>query len=78
VLSAQNVQVSQVRVSGSAFNVSIQSYPQHTYQLQESGSLTSPSWTNVGQPQAGTGSTLTFTDPAATGAQMFYQILVSP
>ena len=29
-------------------------------------------------PQAGTGSTLYFTDPAAAGAQMFYQIQVSP
>ena len=78
VLSAQNVEVGQVGISGSTFSVSIQSYPQHTYQLQESSSLTSPSWTNVGQPQAGTGSTLYFTDPAAAGAQMFYQIQVSP
>jgi hypothetical protein len=78
VLSAQNVEVSQVGISGSTFNVSIQSYPQHTYQLRESSSLTSPNWTNVGDPQTGNGSILIFSDPSATGAQMFYQIQASP
>jgi autotransporter-associated beta strand protein len=78
VLTAANVQVQQLALSGSSFSVSIQSYPEHQYQLQEAATLTNPAWTNVGASQSGDGTVLTFTDPAAGGAQRFYQILVSP
>jgi autotransporter-associated beta strand protein len=77
VLDAANVTVQQAGMTGATFNLSIQSYLQHTYQLQRAGSLTNPTWTNVGSPQTGTGSTLNFSDPAATGTQGFYRVLVS-
>jgi autotransporter-associated beta strand protein len=78
VLSANAVQVQQIALSGSSFSVSIQSYPEHNYQLQQSNSLRNPTWTNVGAAQAGDGTVLTFTDPSAGGSQGFYQIQVSP
>ncbi len=78
VLSANAVQVQQIALSGSSFSVSIQSYPEHNYQLQQSNSLSNPTWTNVGAAQAGDGTVLTFTDPSAGGSQGFYQIQVSP
>ena len=78
VLYASDSMVHQANVSGTAFNVGIESYLEHTYQLQRAASLTNPAWTNVGSSQAGTGSMLEFTDPAITGTQGFYRILVSP
>jgi autotransporter-associated beta strand protein len=78
VLSANDVQVQHLSLAGSSFGVSVLSYPQHTYQLQEAATLTNPVWTNVGTAQVGDGSVLTFTDPGAGGSQRFYQILVSP
>jgi autotransporter-associated beta strand protein len=79
VLNSGNVLVQAVGISGAAFSVSVQSYIEHTYQLQRTSSLTDPVWTNVGTPQAGTGSTLNFSDPAGpSGTQGFYQVLVSP
>jgi len=78
VLYASGMAVQQAAISGTSFSVSIQSYLQHTYQLQSSPVLTNPTWTNVGSAQAGTGGTLVFTDPSANGTQGFYQILVGP
>jgi autotransporter-associated beta strand protein len=78
VINAGTVQVQQVGMTGTSFNLFILSYSEHTYQLQRSASLTNPAWTNVGSAQTGTGSTLTFTDPAAAGTQGFYQIEVGP
>ena len=79
VLSAGNVNVQAVGKTGTSFSISIQSYLQHTYQLQRSTSLTNPTWTNVGSAQTGTGSTLNFSDSGgATGTQGYYQILISP
>jgi fibronectin-binding autotransporter adhesin len=78
VLNAGNVAVQQASLTGTAFSATIQSYAEHTYQLQRSNSLTNPTWTNIGSAHAGTGSSLEFTDPGATGTQAFYQILVSP
>jgi autotransporter-associated beta strand protein len=78
VLNAGNVAVQHFGMTGASFSLGILSYVEHTYQLQRSSSITTPSWTNVGSSQAGTGSTLTFTDPSPAGARGFYQILVSP
>ena len=78
VLNAGNVKLQQFSMTGTSLNLTIQSYVEHTYQLQRASSLTNPNWTNVGSAQAGTGSSLEFTDPGATGAQGFYQIVVSP
>jgi autotransporter-associated beta strand protein len=79
VLTAANVTVKGVSLSGTVFNVTIQSYLEHTYQLQRAATLVNPTWTNVGSPQTGTGSPLDLSDPGgATGKQEFYQVLVSP
>ena len=79
VLSAGNLTVQAMAKTGTTFSISIQSYLEHTYQLQRASSLTNPTWTNVGASQAGTGSTLNFSDAGgATGTQGYYQILVSP
>jgi rhamnogalacturonan endolyase len=77
ILKAGNIAVRQVAMSGASFNLTIQSYLEHTYQLQRATTLTNPVWTNVGSAQAGTGSNLVFTDPAPTGSNGFYQIVVS-
>jgi autotransporter-associated beta strand protein len=79
VLNAKNVTVQQTSLSGTTFSVTVQSYLEHTYQLQRSNSLTNPNWTNVGSAKAGTGASLEFTDSGgATGSQGFYQVVVSP
>ena len=79
VLNTGSVHAQQLTMNGSKFTLAIQGYAQHTYQLQHTASLAPPvTWTNVGSPQTGAGSQLTFTDSAAAGAQGFYQILVSP
>jgi len=78
VLNASNVKVQQFGITGTTLNLTIQSYVEHTYQLQRSSSLTNPNWIDAGAAQVGTGSNLEFTDPSATGAQGFYQVLVSP
>jgi len=78
VLEAGNITVQEAGLSGTTFNLAINSYAEHTYQLQRTVSLTNPTWTNIGSAQAGNGSTLSFADPAVTGSQGFYRILVSP
>jgi autotransporter-associated beta strand protein len=78
VLYASNMLVQQVSVSGTTFNVGIESYLEHNYQLQRATSISNATWTNVGASQAGNGSTLEFTDPSITGTQGFYRIMVSP
>jgi len=78
VLEASSVQVRQVGITGSSLTVTIQGYAQHTYQLQRTLSLASPSWINIGSPQDGAGAPLVFTDPGAGSSAGFYQISVSP
>jgi len=79
VLYANSVQVRQFAMNGSNFTITVQSYAEHTYQLQRTTSMASPvTWTNVGAPQGGTGSPLTLTDPGAPGGQGFYKVQVSP
>jgi hypothetical protein len=79
VIDSASVKVQQMAMNGSNFTMTIQSYAQHTYQLQRATSMASPiTWTNVGAAQAGTGSPLTFTDTGAPGGQGFYQVQVSP
>jgi autotransporter-associated beta strand protein len=79
VLNASSVRVQQIGMSESGFALTIDGYPQHTYQLQNATSLTTPiNWTNVGSAQTGTGGTMIFSDPTTTGSGAFYRILVSP
>jgi autotransporter-associated beta strand protein len=79
VLTAGSLQVQQLAMSGSSFALTIQGYPQHTYQLQFTPSLAAPiTWTGVGASQTGAGAPLIFTDTGASSMQGYYQILVSP
>jgi autotransporter-associated beta strand protein len=80
VLTQSSVQVQQLAASGSSgFSLTIQGYALHTYQLQRATSLAAPiTWTNIGAPQTGSGSPLTFSDPSAAAGSGFYKVLVSP
>lgn len=79
VLDSSTVKVQESSVSGSDFNLTIQSYSGHAYQLQHRATLTSGTWTNVGPPQSGTGSPIEFTDSGgAAGPSGFYRVEVSP
>ena len=78
VLDASSVQLMRTVMTGTTFGVTVQGYAQHTYQLQRTASLVTPAWVNAGASQTGAGVPLTLTDPAATGGQAFYQVLVSP
>lgn len=48
--------------------------PTHTYQLQYTTSLNSPSWNNVGSSQVASGATVTNTDTTATDPHRFYRV----
>jgi autotransporter-associated beta strand protein len=65
--------------TGTNVVLSINGYSDHTFQLQSSADLTPGTFANVGTAQSGiTGSTLTFTDPSASGPQQFYRVFVNP
>jgi|GEM_PF-1525485 len=79
ILDSSAVRVASVSKSGNTFTVRINSNTGHTYQLQYSPTLTGGTFTNIGAPQSGsTGTTLVFTDPAATGSRGFYRVVVTP
>jgi hypothetical protein len=78
ILTAAGVAISLVSPSGQNFTVQVQSLAGHTYQLQYSASMVSPTWTNTGAPQAGTGGVLTFTDYGAlANPPRFYRVLAT-
>ncbi len=63
---------------GANFTVTVTGHAGHTYQLQRTDTLGGP-WANIGPAFAGTGTTLTLTDPTgATGPQRFYRVAVTP
>jgi arabinogalactan endo-1,4-beta-galactosidase len=80
VLNPGIVQTKSISTSGSAVNLSIQTYTGHSYQLQKTTSLASPVWQNIGTPVTGlTGTAIMVSDPAGLAAGGgFYRILVSP
>jgi len=78
VLLSGNIVIQSFSRVGNSMELTIQSYNGHTYRLQRTTMLAPASWQNLGAPQDGDGTTLTFTDNAATSAQNFYRILVSP
>jgi len=61
--------------SGNTVSVSIPSNTGYAYQLQYSSELSGESFTNVGAPQLGTGTTLVFTDPNATASSGVYKVV---
>ena len=59
--------------SNNVFTVSLASQNNRVYRLEHKDNLSDSAW--VAHPLvAGTGGTLTFTDPTATGTQRFYRI----
>ncbi|MEK7949834.1 autotransporter-associated beta strand repeat-containing protein [Luteolibacter soli] len=77
VLDSSKVKIASASLTN-GFTVTIQSYAGHNYRLQRSASLTAASWSDVGTPQAGNGSVLTFNDPAAANNAGFYRIFIDP
>jgi autotransporter-associated beta strand protein len=79
ILDSSTVKVMQSSVSGSNFNLMIEGYLAHSYQLQYTTSLSPTNWQNVGTAQAGNDAPLTFTDTGgATGSLKFYRVQVLP
>lgn len=78
IIDTSSLSRAQVAKTGNSVTVTVQTFAGHTYQLQRSDSLTPPAWVNLGGGQAGDGSVRAFTDPAASGAQRFYRVLVTP
>ena len=78
VLDSSAVRMQSFVRSGTTLQFTIQSAVGHNYQLQKTVTLNPPSWTNLGQAQAGNDAVLTFAEPGMTGARGFYRIQVSP
>jgi len=79
IVDSSAVRAAFVSKSGSTVTIGINSNTGHAYQLQYFPTLTGGSFTNIGAPQTGsTGTTLVFTDPAATGSKGFYRVIVAP
>jgi hypothetical protein len=63
-----------INISGTIVTVvSTNAVATHQYRLQRTASLSPASWSNVGSPVTATSSTVTNTDPGATGSQWFYR-----
>ncbi|MGC3990469.1 MAG: autotransporter-associated beta strand repeat-containing protein [Chthoniobacteraceae bacterium] len=78
VLDSSAVKAADAAFVGSNFTVTVTGYAGHTYQLQRSTTINSPTWTAVGNAQSGTGGQLVFTDSGTAGTQYFYRVVVSP
>jgi hypothetical protein len=77
LLPAPRQSITAVSLSGGNVSITYQTTQQHTYHIEATPSLSSPSWTPVvGSTNAATGAPVTFTFPAASG-QRFYRT-VSP
>ncbi|HVU37162.1 MAG TPA: polysaccharide lyase family protein, partial [Opitutales bacterium] len=77
VLFAGDAQIQSCAYAGGQFNVVLQSYSGHDYQLQRSDSLTAPDWQNIGDPQPGVDDLLTLADATGTaGPIRFYRVVV--
>jgi hypothetical protein len=77
VLDRTLVQISSATLNTSNFNLTIQGYAAHNYQLQYRDDLVSGSWTNQGTAIAGTNAPIHFIDSTSAGAQRrFYRVAV--
>jgi hypothetical protein len=69
--------VSSVTRTGGNVILTVPTMTGHTYQLQQTGSLSSGTWQNVGDAQAGTGISMNLIAPAQ-GTTQFYRVIISP
>ncbi len=77
VLDRSLIRVTSAQASGTDFQVSIQGYTGHNYQLQYQDDLLSGTWTNTGVPIAGTNAPITLTHAGGAAAkQRFYRVAV--
>ncbi len=77
VLDRSLVRVDSAGVSGSDFEVTIQGYTGHGYQLQYRDDLPGETWQNVGTSVAGANALISFTDTNGASAQRrFYRVAV--
>jgi hypothetical protein len=77
VLDRTLVQISSATLNTSNYNLTIQGYAAHNYQLQYRDDLVSGSWTNQGTAIAGTNAPIHFIDSTSAGAQRrFYRVAV--
>ena len=77
VLDSSKVKIASASLTN-GFTVTIESYAGHNYRLQRSTSLTGANWNDIGPPQAGNGSVLTFNDPTTLDSAVFYRIFIDP
>lgn len=77
VLDSSLIKTKSVGLTGGVLTLTVDGNTGHAYQLQRTDDLAAGVYTNVGGPRSGaTGSTLTFTDSGAQGAQGFYRVQV--
>ncbi|MBS0658909.1 MAG: autotransporter-associated beta strand repeat-containing protein [Verrucomicrobia bacterium] len=77
LLDSSLVRIKTAARTGNTVTVTIDGYTAHSYRLQRSTDLAGTTFVSLGAPQNGaTGGTLTFTDPAASEAQVFYRVAV--
>jgi autotransporter-associated beta strand protein len=79
VLDRSLVRISAATLQADVFNLTIQGYRGHNYQLQSRDDLASGAWQNLDVPQAGSDTPIVFTQPAGTGVpRRYYRVAVSP
>ena len=79
IVDSSSLQMTGVSKTGNTVTVTVKTFAGHVYQLQRADSLLAPAWTNIaGQAFTGSGAAHDFTDTAATGAQRFYRVVVTP
>jgi hypothetical protein len=77
VLDRSLIRVTSPAVAGPDFQLTIQGYAGHNYQLQYRDDLSAGMWQNVGALVAGANAPVTFTHAGgAAAAQRFYRVAV--
>jgi autotransporter-associated beta strand protein len=77
VIDSSDLKLTAFEFSNGIIDLSVQTHPEHNYQLQSSPNLTDPSWTNVDSAKAGDGTVKTFTDTPGETSR-FYRVEVTP
>jgi hypothetical protein len=79
VLDRSRIKINTANVGTNGFNLTIQGYLGHTYQLQSRDNLATGGWQNSGAPLAGDDALITFTDSSGiTGSNRFYRVAIGP
>jgi hypothetical protein len=71
-------QLSGVALNGNQFIVNLPTIAGQTYQLQYKDNLTAATWTLLGSPMAGTGSSIIITNVLGASPQRFFRLVISP